>query len=94
MWNKLLKNEGFEVMIQMSIISIQKMVTNIIRKKFDNICRWRMANQETTWEYSKTNYFELNYSQPLINWHKWGDEQIERKPQLLRIIIKTKLWNQ
>ena len=94
MWNKLLKNEGVEVMIQMSIISIQKMVTNIIRKKFDDICRWRMANQETTWEYSKTNYFELNYSQLLINWHKWGDEQIERKPQLLRIIIKTKLWNQ
>lgn len=50
------------------------MVTDIIKKDFDSICRWRMANKETIWEYSKTNYFELNYSQPLINWHNWGDE--------------------
>lgn len=59
-------------MIQMSAISSSKMVMviNIIKENFDNICRWHMANKETICEYSKTNYFELNYySQPLINWH-------------------------
>lgn len=41
MWNKLFKNEGFEVMIQMSAVSSSKMVMviNIIKENFDNIRR-------------------------------------------------------
>lgn len=37
-----------------------------------------MANKETIWKYSETNYFEFNYSQAFVNWHNWN-EKTDRK---------------